>query len=292
VLWQVGGSTPEGSSPCGRVDPETYSLSQVAESEEISGVSQSQASAARVYDVMLGGKDNFAVDRELAEQLMVNAPNSAWIARQNRAFLGRAVRYCAEQGIRQFLDFGSGLPTQENVHEVAHRVDEECRVVYVDNDPVAVSHAQALLACGRNVRAIKGDLTRPAEVLSHEGVTRLIDFSRPVAVLMVAILHFVRDSQDPAGIIARFTELMSPGSHLVLSHATHDARPEEAARARGIYENASSPLVTRTREQINHFFTGLELIEPGLVLTTRWRPQQPIPRAEQAGLYAGVARKP
>jgi SAM-dependent methyltransferase len=245
-----------------------------------------------VYDVMLGGKDNFAADRELAERLLANAPNSAWIAQQNRAFLGRAVQYCAEQGIRQFLDLGSGLPTQENVHEVAHRVDDECRVVYVDNDPVAVSHAQALLTCGTRVRAINGDLKRPAEILTHPDVTGLIDFSRPVAVLLVAILHFIRDSEDPAGIIARFTDVMATGSHLVLSHATHDDQPEEAARARDIYERASSPLVTRTREQISDFFAGLELVEPGLVLTTQWRPRQPIPRAAQAGLYAGVARKP
>jgi hypothetical protein len=155
-----------------------------------------------------------------------------------------------------------------------------------------VSHAQALLTCGTRVRAINGDLKRPAEILTHPDVTGLIDFSRPVAVLLVAILHFIRDSEDPAGIIARFTDVMATGSHLVLSHATHDDQPEEAARARDIYERASSPLVTRTREQISDFFAGLELVEPGLVLTTQWRPRQPIPRAAQAGLYAGVARKP
>jgi SAM-dependent methyltransferase len=263
----------------------------VADCEKIPGVDPRTASAARVYDVMLGGKDNFAADRELAAQLLSNAPISAWIAQQNRAFLGRAVRYCAEQGVRQFLDLGSGLPTQENVHEVAQRVDGTCRVVYVDSDPVAVSHAHALLAGGANVAAIQGDLRRPAEIIAHRDVERLIDFSQPVVVLMVAVLHFVRDDEDPAGVISRLTDVMAPGSYLVLSHATHDTRPEEASRARGLYQRASAPLVTRTRQQIAGLFEGLDLVEPGLVLTTGWRPQEEIPGAERAGLYAGVARK-
>jgi SAM-dependent methyltransferase len=267
-------------------------ITRVADSEEIPGVDPRTAAAARVYDVMLGGKDNFAADRELAEQLLANAPISAWIAQQNRAFLGRAVRYCAEQGVRQFLDLGSGLPTQDNVHEVAKRVDDACRVVYVDNDPVAVAHARALLADGAGVTTIQGDVRRPAEIISHRNVERLIDFSQPVVVLMAAILHFIRDTEDPAGMISSLTDVMAPGSYLVLSHATHDTRPEEASRARDIYQRASTPLVTRTRQQIESFFTGLELVEPGLVLTTQWRPQSPIAGAERAGLYAGVARKP
>jgi SAM-dependent methyltransferase len=261
-------------------------------SENIPGVDLNTASAARVYDVMLGGKDNFAADRALAEQLLANAPISAWVAQQNRAFLGRAVRYCAEQGVRQFLDVGSGLPTQDNVHEVAQRVDPACRVVYVDNDPVALSHAHALLADGKGVKAIHGDLRRPAEIIGDHDVERLIDFSEPVVVLMVAILHFIRDADDPAGIIAQFTDVMAPGSHFVLSHATHDDMPGEASRARDIYKRASSPLITRTRQQISGFFAGLDLVDPGLVLTTHWRPPVPIRGADQAGMYAGVARKP
>jgi O-methyltransferase involved in polyketide biosynthesis len=240
---------------------------------------------------MLGGKDNFAADRELAGRLLANAPISAWIAQQNRAFLGRAVRYCAEKGIRQFLDLGSGLPAQENVHQVAQRVDDACRVVYVDNDPVAVSHAGALLAGSSNVTAIDADLRWPTEILSHGEVKQSIDFSEPVAVVMAAILHFIQEADDPAGIVSSFTDAMAPGSYLVLSHATHDILPEDAARARDIYQHASSPLVTRSKEQIGGLFAGLDLVEPGLVLITQWRPPMRIPGAERAGLYAGVARK-
>jgi hypothetical protein len=263
----------------------------VARDETAPGVDTRTASVARVYDFMLGGKDNFAADRELAAQLLANAPISAWIAQQNRAFLGRAVRYCAEQGVRQFLDLGSGLPAQENVHQVAQRVDEACRVVYVDNDPVAVCHARALLAGYSNVNAIDADLRQPAEILSRRDVKQLIDFAEPVAVVMAAILHFIQDTDDPAAIISGYTDAMPPGSYLVLSHATHDTRPEDAERAREIYQQASSTLITRSKQRIGDLFGNLDLVEPGLVLTTEWRPPVQIPGAEQAGLYAGVARK-
>jgi SAM-dependent methyltransferase len=249
-------------------------------------------SAARVYDYMLGGKDNYAADRELGDQLIANAPESPWIARQNRAFLGRAVRYCAEQGVRQFLDLGSGLPTQENVHEVAQRVDPSCRVVYVDNDPVAVLHARALLADGEGVVAVDGDLRRPAEIIARDEVRRLIDFSRPVAVLIVSIFHFIPDSEDPAGIVAQYADAMAPGSHLVLSHATHDVRPQKASKARDLYQRAASPMITRSKAEVAALFGDLDLVDPGLVFTAEWRPQEEVPEPETSGLYAGVARKP
>jgi O-methyltransferase involved in polyketide biosynthesis len=267
-------------------------IPQMSGSDPIPGIDPFTPSAARVYDFMLGGKDHYAVDRELGERLLANAPISPWIAQQNRRFLGRAVRYCAEQGIRQFLDLGSGLPTQENVHEVAQRVDPGCRVVYVDNDPVAVVHAQALLAGGTGVTAIRGDLRRPEEILAHEEVRRLIDFTEPMAVMMVAILHFIVDDDDPAGIVAGFAGAMPPGSHLVLSHATHDVRPQSASRARDIYRQASSPLVTRTKAEIAALLGGLALVDPGLVFTAQWRPHQEITSPERSGLYAAVARKP
>jgi O-methyltransferase involved in polyketide biosynthesis len=248
---------------------------------------------ARVYDYMLGGKDNFEADRELAAQLLANAPTSAWIARQNRGFLARAVRYCAEQGIRQFLDVGSGLPTMDNVHEVAHRVSPDARVVYVDNDPVAVVHAQALLAKRPGVVAIEADLRHPEQVLELARSAGQLDFSQPVAVLMGAILHFIPGAQEPARILGTFTAAMAPGSYLLLSHATHDAQPEEAGRATAIYRQASSPLITRTREEIASLFAGLPLVDPGLVYTVQWRPDHlPPGPPEAAGLYAGVARKP
>jgi SAM-dependent methyltransferase len=247
---------------------------------------------ARLYDYMLGGKENFEADRKLAAQLVANAPTSAWIARQNRAFLARAVRYCAEQGIRQFLDIGSGLPTMDNVHEVAHRVNPDARVVYVDNDPVAVTHAQALLAKSAGVVAIDADLRRPEQVLELARSAGQLDFSQPLAVLIVAILHFISDDEDPAQIIRTFTAAMAPQSYLVLSHATHDAQPEESERARAIYRRASSPLITRTREEVAALFGGLPLVDPGLVYTVQWRPDVPPPDPpEAAGLYAGVALK-
>jgi SAM-dependent methyltransferase len=248
---------------------------------------------ARVYDYMLGGKDNFEADRELAAQLLANAPISAWIARQNRAFLARAVRYCAERGIRQFLDLGSGLPTMDNVHEVAHRVSPDARVVYVDNDPVAVMHARTLLAKGQGVVVIEADLRRPDEVLELARSAGHLDFSEPLAVLMVAIMHFITGQEDPAQILRTFIAAMAPRSYLVLSHATHDVRPEAADRATAIYRRASSPLITRTREEIASLFDGLQLVDPGLVFTVQWRPSQPPPDPpEAAGLYAGVAYKP
>lgn len=248
---------------------------------------------ARIYDYMLGGKDNFAADRELAAGLLANSPNSAWIARQNRAFLTRAVRYCAEHGIRQFLDIGSGLPTMENVHEVARRVSPDARVVYVDNDPVAVSHAKALLAKSPGVVVVEADLRRPEEVLELARSTGQLDFSQPLAVLIVAIMHFIADDEDPAQLLRPFIAAMVPGSFFVLSHATHDAQPEEADRAAAIYRRASSPLVTRTREEIASLFAGLPLVDPGLVFTVQWRPGEPPPDPpEAAGLYAGVAFKP
>lgn len=248
---------------------------------------------ARVYDYMLGGKDNFKADRDLADQLVANAPASAWIARQNRAFLARAVQYCAEHGISQFLDLGSGLPTMDNVHEVALRARPGARVVYVDNDPVAVSYARALLANRPGVAAIEADLRHPGQILELARSAGHLDFSQPVAVLMVAILHFIPDQENPAQILQTFTAAMAPGSYLVLSHATHDAQPEKAGRATAIYQRASSPLITRTREEIASLFAGLSLVDPGLVFTVQWRPSHPPPDPpEAAGLYAGVACKP
>ena len=261
-------------------------------SEPAPGIDPRQASPGRVYDCLLGGKDNFAVDRELAEQILAHAPRSRWIVRENRAFLRRAMHYCAEQGIRQFLDLGSGLPTADNVHEVVQRVDRACRVVYVDNDPMVVAHAQALLADGAGVAAIKGDVRRPAEILRNDDVRRLIDFSRPMAVVMVAILHFFTDEDDPAGIVARFMEVAASGSHLVLSHGTHDVRSRQTAQVSDLYKRAAIPLITRSKCEIDAFFVGLELVEPGLVFAPQWRPHPGIGPPESRGPYVAVARKP
>lgn len=275
----------------GACEQDGYARS-VSSSDPIPGVDPFTASAARVNDYMLGGRDHYAVDRELGEQLLAAAPISRWIAQQNRLFLGRAVRYCAEQGIRQFLAVGRGLPTHENVHEVAQRVALDCHVVYIDTDPAAVVNAQALLAGRTGVAVIHGDLRAPGEILSHETVRRLIDFARPVVVLMVAILQFVPDSEEPAGIVAEFIDAVPPGSYLVLSHATHDVQPESASRAREIYQRASAPLITRTKQEIAALLDGLEPVDPGLVFVTEWRPVQKVLNPERSGLYAAVARKP
>jgi SAM-dependent methyltransferase len=269
-----------------------FRIIEMSGSDPIPGIDPFTASGARVYDYMLGGKDHYAVDRELGDQLIANAPLSQWIARQNRLFLGRAVRYCATQGMRQFLDIGSGLPTQENVHEVAQRVDPACRVVYVDNDPVAVVHAQALLAGNAGVTAIRGDLRSPVGILTNDEVQRTIDFAQPIVVLIVGILHFILDSEDPAGAVAQFVDAMVPGSYLVVSQATHDITPESASRARDIHRRAAASLVTRTKQQTAELLDGLELVDPGLVFTAEWRSPEQIANPENSGLYAAVARKP
>jgi hypothetical protein len=256
------------------------------------GLDTTIANVARVYDYMLGGKDNFAADRELGKQLIEAFPESARIARQNRRFLGRAVRYCAQQGVGQFLDLGSGLPTMDNVHEVARRVIPGAAVVYVDNDGVALTHANALLATSDGVAAILGDVREPRKVLADAAACGVIDLSQPIVVLLVAVLHFITDDEDPWGIVKVFRDAMPAGSYLVLSHATHDVLPEESARARTMYRGASSPLATRSYDEIAGFFTGLELVEPGLVSTTQWRPQGPIRTTRPADLYAGAGRKP
>jgi len=265
----------------------------VTGNEATLGIDLSRASCVRVHDYMLGGKDNFAADREFGEQIVATVPQARWIVREARAFLERAVRYCAEQGVRQFLDLGSGLPTTDSVHEVAQRVDPACRVVYVDNDPMAVAHAQALLATGLpGIAAIRGDARRPADILDHGEVRALIDFSRPVAVLMGCVLHYFTDEDDPAGVIARFMEAAASGSHLVLSHGTNDMLPEESAQVSEFYRGIAMPLILRNRDEFGALLAGLELVEPGVVFTTEWRPPHEVDDPGRAGIYAGVARKP
>jgi SAM-dependent methyltransferase len=235
------------------------------------GADSSRPSVARMYDYYLGGKDNFEVDRAAAQAMMASVPESVQMVASNRAFLVRAVRYlAAEAGIRQFLDIGSGLPTRQNVHEVARAAAPDSRVVYVDHDPLAVAHGQALLAVDRNTRYIHGDLREPARILDDPQVRALIDFDRPVAVLVVATLHFIGDQDDPVGILRRLRERMAPGSYLVISHILDDPRPHEIGR---ILNAAGAPAwYPRTPEQILPFFEGFELIGPGLELLPRWRP--------------------
>jgi SAM-dependent methyltransferase len=247
---------------------------------------------ARMYDYYLGGKDNFAADREAADKVLAVLPEGRDMAVQNRAFLRRAVRYLARAGIRQFLDIGAGLPTQGNVHEVAAETAGNTRVVYVDNDPIVLAHARALLAeCG-HAWVIQADLREPESILTDPVVRDVIDFSQPVAILLVAVLQFIRDSEDPGGIVARLREAMGPGSYLVISHGTQDFNPELAQRAVSFYEQATAPFVLRHYAEIKSFFGDLELAEPGLVQLPMWRPDGPLPaNAERIWLYAGVGRR-
>ena len=264
---------------------------------EAIGVDSSRPSVARMYDYYLGGKDNFAVDRAAAQKMMDTVPESVRMVASNRAFLVRAVRYlAAEAGIRQFLDIGSGLPTRQNVHEVAQNAAPDSRVMYVDYDPLAVVHGQALLAVDPNTRYIQGDLRRPDQILDDPRVRALIDFDRPVAVLVVAILHFVGDHDDPGDILRRLRERMVPGSYLVISHILDDPRPHEIGR---ILNAAGAPSWhPRTREQILPFFEGFELIGPGLALLPHWQPPGTAPAEAEPGSaqelrwqVAGVGRR-
>jgi S-adenosyl methyltransferase len=228
---------------------------------------------ARIYDYMLGGKDNYLADRRAAEAMLATNPAAGVTARANRGFLGRAVRLAAaEGGVRQFLDIGTGLPTQQNVHEVAQDAAADSRTVYVDIDPVVVSHANALLASTDHVGVVQGDVRRPAEILEHPLTHQLIDFSQPVAVLLVAVLHFVADDEDPAGIMRTVRDRMAPGSYLILSHTVDESAGEVMGSAKAGFQRAGSPLVPRTRAQVAEFFEGFELLEPGLVEVQNWRP--------------------
>lgn len=228
---------------------------------------------ARIYDRWLGGKDNFGIDREVARKVAEAAPRVVSGVRANRAFLRRAVTFLAAAGIDQFLDLGSGLPTSDNVHQVAGRVNPDVRVVYVDNDPVVLAHARALLADHEQVTVIDRDIRVPEGILDSARLRLHLDFSRPVAVLFVAILHFVREEEDPAGIIAAFREVLAPGSALVISHVADGSDQTQSAATRAgaaIYTQTTAPFIVRTRAQVARLFTGLEMVPPGLVDVDRW----------------------
>jgi hypothetical protein len=247
--------------------------------------------AARIYDYLLGGAANFEQDRVFAEKLLEVMPLVRSAARLNRSFLRRAVRFCVESGINQFVDVGSGIPTAGNVHEVAQAVDPTARVLYVDNEPVAVTHSELLLRDNKLASSMRGDLTDPAPVLASDR----IDFSQPVALLMVAVLHFVPDSASPYEAVARYVSALAPGSVLVLSHGVENPKLEGRAEVDRLYETSSTPGVRRTPEEIARFFAGLEFVEPGLVWTPQWRPESPEDvgeHPEASLIFAGVARKP
>jgi SAM-dependent methyltransferase len=257
------------------------------------GIDTTVPTTARMYDFWLGGHDNFAADRTAALAVSEAAPEAPLMARENRKFLRRAVRYlAAEAGISQFLDIGTGLPTQGNVHQVAQAVNPDARVVYVDNDPMVLAHSRALKTGGNTV-VIEADLRQPRVILDHPSTNALIDFSRPLAVLLVAVLHFVGDKDQPHAIVSVIRDALPPGSLLVISHVTGDIRPEAAANSETEYKKVTPGATLRTQEQIHRFFTGLDLLDPGLVPVPRWRPdEQESPGADRVWVLGGVGSKP
>ncbi|MFU8872477.1 SAM-dependent methyltransferase [Micromonospora sp. SL4-19] len=251
-------------------------------------------SVARMYDYYLGGSHNFAADRAAARAMVDAVPEAPLMAQANRAFLRRAVQFLAESGVRQFLDIGSGIPTVGNVHEVAQRIDPECRVVYVDVDPVAVAHSLEILAGNDRTAVIREDLRRPEAILGHPEVTRLLDFTQPVAVMIVAVLHFIPDADRPEEILRTLRAALAPGSHLVMSQASDDGRTGtgERAEAEQVYRRTDNQLWIRSRAELTALFDGFELAEPGVVWVPQWRPESPehAENAAQAVFLGGVGR--
>ena len=236
-------------------------------------IDQSKPHPARMYDYMLGGKNHFEVDREAAEVAMSAAPAARAMVLENRAFLGRAVRHLAEAGITQYLDIGTGLPGEGNTGEVARAIQPDSRVAYVDYDPIVAVHSRALLAGDESHTAVVlADVREPKSILEHPQVRELLDFDQPIAVLMVALLHFVSDEEDAAGIVATFRDALAPGSALVISHGTDGGKPEVSAAARKGWANARSQIVVRDHDEIAALFGDFELVEPGLVQLPLWRP--------------------
>jgi O-methyltransferase involved in polyketide biosynthesis len=249
---------------------------------------------ARMYDYMLGGKDNFQVDRDAVAKVLEALPEGIAVVRQNRAFLRRVVRFLAgEAKIRQFLDLGSGLPTMQNVHEVAQEVNPEARVAYADHDPVVLAHARALLEVNPNVRAVNADLRYPRRLLDSPDLREFLDPSRPVAVLLVSVLHFL-PAEEVKRVVGEVLEAVPAGSYLVVSHGTSDNITDDSAA--GLSEayagSAAGGTTPRPRGQILEFFEGWDLVEPGLAGIEFWRPEQPVSADRPVYYYGGVARKP
>jgi S-adenosyl methyltransferase len=259
-----------------------------------------QPNVARVYDYLLGGAANFAPDREFAEKLLAMMPEARPAARLNRAFLRRAVQFCVEAGIRQFLDIGSGIPTVGNVHEIAQRIDPECRVVYVDTEPVAVTHAQLMLQDNDRAAALRADLLDVDTIMDSEPVRQLIDPDQPVALLLVSMLHFIPDKAGPYEAVARYVDRLARGSYLVISHGVMAEDAQTNKRVEDLYrERDYAAAVGRRIGEVERFFTGTELVEPGLVRAPEWHPESPddvpanvLDRPEAALIAVGVGRKP
>jgi hypothetical protein len=257
------------------------------------GLDPSVANVARIYDYWLGGRENFQADRAAAETLVKLVPDAEHVARDNRAFLHRAVRFLAEQGITQFLDIGTGMPGATTVLDTAQRVNPSCRVAYVDYDPIVVSHGRALLTKSGQAVVVHADLRQPEAMLGHPSVREHLDFGKPVAVLLLAVMHFVSDDANPPAIMAAIRDALVPGSYLAIGHVTHDDAPDAmVSGAMSAFAQTSSSIWPRTASQIRHLFNGFDLVEPGLVPAHLWRPDADGPPVrENTMLLGGVARK-
>ncbi|MET7681196.1 SAM-dependent methyltransferase [Streptomyces sp. NPDC005423] len=255
-------------------------------------IDTSKPHPARMYDYFLGGKDNYEVDREAAERFIEAAPEVRDGVRANRHFMHRAVRHVVEEGgVRQILDIGTGLPTEPNVHQIAHAIAPETRIVYVDNDPIVSTHSMALME-DTDTSVILADVRDPRTILDHPEVRKAIDFEQPVAVLLVAVVHFIADAEDPYGIVATLRDALPVGSYLVLSHATGDVHDDGREEAASVYDRASATMNLRSHAQVVDFFGDFTLVDPGLARVTHWRPEEdPAEGAPSIGIYGGVARK-
>jgi hypothetical protein len=271
----ANGNGPEGTAPDLAIDT-------------------SVAHPARVYDYWLGGKDNFAADREAAERVLAVSPGLRWRIQANRRFLARAVRYLAEEaGVRQFLDIGTGIPSANNTHQVAQEAIPDARIVYVDNDPIVLSHARALLTSGPRgaTQYVHGDARKPGPII--ESAAETLDLSKPVALMLIGVLHLIQDSEDPWGLVAWLMAQLPAGSYLAISHPAIDIGPGQAEAQRRYNERVSTPQTLRSRDQVARFFEGLELVEPGLVYVHTWRPGEFDTAPEGAtSAWGAVARKP
>ncbi|MEU6273175.1 SAM-dependent methyltransferase [Streptomyces populi] len=247
----------------------------------------SKAHPARVYDWLLGGKDNYPVDEAVAEKL---PPEARDAARQNREFMHRASAWLAEQGVDQFLDIGTGIPTQPNLHQIVQGITPSAKVVYTDNDPIVLRHAEALLVSSPEgiTDYIQADVRQPQDIVEH--ARHVLDFGRPIALSLIALMHFIPDEQDAHSIVRNLVGTLPSGSYLVLSHASSDVYPELSAQVTAEYAKGGIQLGFRTRAEVERFFDGLDLVSPGLVTATEWFRSGPAPEQEGSGIYAAVAR--
>jgi hypothetical protein len=257
------------------------------------GVDIDKPSVARVYDYFLGGSHNFAADREFGDKVIAAVPETLWVLQENRAFLRRAVRYCLAQGVDQFIDLGSGIPTVGDVHEVALALNPAARVVYVDHDPVAVVHSRAILDGNPRTAVYAGDLTDVDAVLADPHVAALIDRDRPVAVFMIAVLHFIADDARANAVVRAWSARVAPGSFIAITHGSADWMTQEARETENLYNSSLASLTMRTRAEVVALFDGAILVDPGVVQIPRWRPEPSDvldPDVDRYPGYAGVAR--